>query len=121
MLSMASGQIPKYLKHFSFTPTEDTKGLTLEVGDGIKYALITSDFPESVTKPTLMTAIITPVNGGFGAQTNRLITKYSNGNADYWQPTSSTHVWTYADGVISITWETNYYVGAGITYDVFYM
>ena len=121
MLSMASGQIPKYLKHFSFTPTEDTKGLTLDVGYGVTYVFITSNFPESVSEQTLMAAIIIPSVRGFVASINRLITKNANGNYDYWQPTSATHVWTYADGVISITWGTNYYLGEGIRYDVFYM
>lgn len=122
MLFMANMDIiPSYLKHIKFTPSENTRTMSLSVGADFHGMVLTSTCPDTPSAITVKNGVFNYDSNAFIPGCSRIIVKKTNGTYDYYAPNSSGgQSWTYSDGVVTIGNETAFWFGAGVQYDAFY-
>jgi hypothetical protein len=116
---MGARYIPKYLKHITYIPDEDTNSHQFQLGDNVFNVVMISNIPQaSMSKNCIINAEIV-MNSSYAISTaSRLGYRTTTSSVGSVSPNSSGQNWSYANGILEIS--SNYFFIAGYQYDLFY-
>lgn len=118
--SASHGDLPLYLGHYTFEPTENVRTVSVPIGTDKRVCFISSNITTTGSVTSIIYGIISLQSSGEIYSQSRLYVITTAGALSYYTPTSSGANWSYSDGVLTIETTSGWYFRSGEKYDFFF-
>lgn len=119
LIGMGARYIPKYLKHITYIPDEDTNSHQFQLGENVFNVVMISNIPQAAMPKAYIINAEIMMNSSHAISTaSRIGYRNTSGSVGSVSSNGTGQSWSYANGILKIS--SNYFFAAGYQYDLFY-